>query len=236
MRHTIALFGTALLGLGAVTSGSKAYAQEEPYFNQPLRAPSNAFELQLSTGYTQGLGNIAPNRPIIDVAGAGIGFTADVGYRANPWVSVGLEGQYQAFNAENSSSAQGLDANIGVTLHAMPESRGDPWLRLATGYRFLWQANPTGPFGFAQTNTTNMFHGFDTINGRIGYDIRASDTVALSPFVGADLQTFVWENSTSLSPAQLGTFLYAGLQGRFDAGGSTTGTNVANVALAETRH
>jgi hypothetical protein len=232
MRYTNALLGTTLIGLGVVTWGSKVRAQEEEaYFQHTLPAPSNAFELQLSTGYTQGLGNIAPNRPIIDVAGAGIGFTADVGYRASPHTSVGLEGQYQAFTAENSSSAQGLDLNIGVTLHAMPESRGDPWLRLATGYRMLWQANPTGPLGFATSNTTDMFHGFDIVNARIGYDIRASSGVAFAPIIGANLQTFVWENSTALTKAQVGTFLYAGLQGRFDAGG----TSATSVALAGTQ-
>src|SRR5271165_4116429 len=112
MRVTNALLGTTLIGLIAVTYGTKASAQEETYFQNTLPAPSKAFELQLSTGYTQGLGNIAPNRPIIDVAGAGIGFTADVGYRATKHASIGLEGQYQAFTAENSSSAQGLDLNI----------------------------------------------------------------------------------------------------------------------------
>jgi len=228
MRYTTALLGTTLIGLGVVSWASKAHAQEEAYFQHTLPAPSNAFELQLSTGYTQGLGNIAPNRPIIDVAGAGIGFTADVGYRASAHASIGLEGQYQAFTAENSSSAQGLDLNVGVTLHATPESRGDPWLRLATGYRMLWQANPTGPLGFEMANTTNMFHGFDIVNARIGYDIRASNGVAFAPMVGANLQSFVWENSTALSKAQFGTFLYAGLQGRFDAGGSTA----TSVALA----
>jgi hypothetical protein len=228
VRNTIALLGTTLIGLSVVTGGSRAHAQEEGYFQQSMPAPSNAFELQLSTGYTQGLGNLAPNRPIIDVAGAGIGFTADVGYRATPHASVGLEGQYQAFTAENSSSAQGLDLNLGVTLHAMPESRGDPWLRLGTGYRMLWQANPTGPLGFVQSNTTNMFHGFDIVNARIGYDIRASNGVAFAPIVGANLQTFVWENSTALSKVQVGTFLYAGLQGRFDTGGSSA----TSVALA----
>lgn len=228
MRFTTALVGTTLIGLSVVTYGSKSSAQEEMYYQHTLPAPSKAFELQLSTGYTQGLGNIAPNRPIIDVAGAGIGFTSDVGYRATSHASIGLEGQYQAFTAENSSSAQGLDLNLGVTLHATPESRGDPWLRLATGYRMLWQANPTGPFGVELSNTTNMYHGFDIVNARIGYDIRASNGVAFAPMVGADLQSFVWENSTALSKAQFGTFLYAGLQGRFDAGGSTA----TNVALA----
>ncbi len=229
MRYTAALLGTGLIGFGVMSWSSSGHAQEEEAnYQHTIPAPSNAFELQLSTGYTQGLGNIAPNRPIIDVAGAGIGFTADVGYRATKHTSIGLEGQYQAFTAENSSSAQGLDLNVGVTLHAMPESRGDPWLRLGAGYRMLWQTNPNGPLGFEQANTTNMFHGFDIVNARIGYDIRASNGVAFAPIVGANLQSFVWENSTALSKAQFGTFLYAGLQGRFDAGGSSA----TSVALA----
>ena len=99
MRITNALLSTTLIGLVAVTYGRKASAQEETYFQNAIPAPSKAFELQLSTGYTQGLGNIAPNTPIINVAGAGIGFTADVGYRATSHASFGVEGQYQAFTA-----------------------------------------------------------------------------------------------------------------------------------------
>ena len=70
------------------------------------------------------------------------------------------------------------------------------------------------------------FSGWDVINARIGYDIRSSGGVAWAPFLGANLQTFIWANSTALSTVQWGTYLYAGLQARFDAGGSRT--NVAS--------
>jgi hypothetical protein len=235
MRQRIDLYGAMLMGIGVVTWGSNAPAQEETFFRQYLPAPSNAFELQLSTGYSQGFGNVLPNTTITDVAGAGIGFTGALGYRINPIASVELEGQYSVFTAEHDSSSRGLDTNIGVTLHAMPESRGDPWLRLATGWRGVWQNSPTGPLGIFVTDNTRLIHGWDVISARIGYDFRSSNNVAWSPVVGADLQSFIWgdsnSHSTTLSPWQWGTFIYAGLQGRFNAGGSSA-SNVASHSSA----
>jgi hypothetical protein len=221
MRHALGLFGGALLGLcGVAALEGRAHAQEA-YFRSAVPAPSNAFELQLSAGYTQGFGNIFPNHSILDVAGAGVGFTVAVGYRYTPHISFDLEGQYQAFGSENFGTSQGIDTNVGVTVHGAPHRRGDPWLRLATGYRWVWLSNSIpGPFGAEPIGTNISFAGWDIINARIGYDIRSSSGLAWAPVIGANLQTFIWANSTALSPIQWGTFVYAGLQARFDAGGT----------------
>jgi hypothetical protein len=224
MRHAYKYL-SGVLGLGGVVAGAlvapSAMAQES-YFQTPVPPPSRAFELQMSGGYTQGFGNVFPNHSILDVAGAGLGLTAAIGYRATPVVSFDLEGQYQAFSSQNAGTAQGLDANIGVTVHARPSHRGDPWLRLGTGYRWVWvNSAPVGRFGDEIGNIG--FSGFDIVNARIGYDIRPSAGVAWAPVLGANLQTFIWANSTSLSTVQWGTFVYAGLQARFDAGGNRGG-------------
>jgi hypothetical protein len=218
-RRTIALTTSALLAVSALAWGAPAIAQEAPWRYQPLPAPSNAFELKLGIGYTQGLGSLAPGQNIADVAGAGLGASMDLDYRMTPWESIGVEAQYQEFTTENNSGSRGLAANIGVTLHARPDSRGDPFLRIGAGYRLLWDVHPT-----SAPNTTNLFQGFTAITGKIGYDFRATRDIAIAPVIGADLQTFIWENSTTLVTTQLGTFLYAGLQGRFDAGGTTPST------------
>ena len=221
MRHALGLLGSALLGLGGITALEPSAHAQETYFRSPVPAPSRAFELQLSAGYTQGFGSIFPNHAINDVAGAGVGLTASVGYRFTPRVSFEIEGQYQAFTSENFGTSQGIDTNVGVTLHGAPYGRGDPWLRLATGYRWLW-LNDAIPGPFVNGNFTDnvSFSGWDIINARIGYDIRSTAGVSWAPFVGANLQTFVWVNTTALSTVQWGTFLYAGLQARFDAGGT----------------
>jgi hypothetical protein len=232
MRHALGLFGSAMLGLCALTAlESNAHAQES-YFRAPVPAPSRAFELQLSAGYTQGFGNIFPNHAINDVAGAGLGITAALGYRYTPRVSFEVEGQYQAYSSENFGTSQGVDLNLGVTLHGTPYHRADPWLRLATGYRWLWLSNAVpGPF-VEGTFTDNIgFSGWDVINARLGLDVRSTAGVAWAPFIGANLQTFIWANSTALSTVQWGTFLYAGLQARFDAGGSRASTASARGAF-----
>jgi hypothetical protein len=226
MRQNIARVGAALVCAGAVTSVSVARAQEAPYSEQRVAAPANAFELKVNAGYTQGFGMIAPGRSIPDVAGAGFGVGVDADYRGNPTWSVGVQGEYQEFASRPlDTAARGLAGNIGATYHAMPFLRGDPYLRLGTGYRLLWQVNPPGA-------PTALLHGFELAKATIGYDVRVSSDVALAPQVGADLNLFVWQNqngtNSALSTAQVGTFIFAGLQGRFDMGGTKVGeTEVA---------
>jgi hypothetical protein len=218
-RASLAL-GTLLGTVGGTAALEGTAAAQEGYLQRPVPTPAHAFELQISGGYTQGFGNIFPNHGIVDAAGAGFGITASAGYRASRFISVEAEGQYQAYASENLGTADGLDLNIGATLHLRPSFGGDPWVRLGTGYRWVWvnQAVP-GPGGFTTLVGNVGFGGFDIINARVGYDIRASSNFAWAPIVGANLQTFVWANSTPLSSVQWGTFIYAGVQARFNAGG-----------------
>ena len=217
-KRSMAFFAMGLSGLFGATWSPGVHAQENE--TRAVPAPSNAFELQVGTGYTQGWGNLFPAQDIEDIAGAGIGVGGAFGYRANPWMSVDAEGQYQQYHAENSSSSNGITANVGVTLHGHPQTRVDPFLRLATGWRWVGQHNPTGQFGFLNTNSTNWFHGWEVAAARIGVDFRASEGVAIAPVVGADLQSFIWENGSSLGTWQWGSFIYGGVQGRLDFGGS----------------
>ena len=220
-RASIAL-GTLLGTVGGTAALEGTATAQESYLRRPVPTPKNAFELQISGGYTQGFGNIFPQRAILNAAGAGFGITASAGYRASRLVSIEAEGQYQAYGSENAGIADGVDVNIGATLHMRPAFGGDPWVRLGTGYRWLWvnqaSAGP-GPSTFGNFSGNVGFGGFDIINARVGYDIRASSNFAWAPIVGANLQTFVWANSTPLSTVQWGTFIYAGVQARFDAGG-----------------
>jgi hypothetical protein len=226
MQHVMARLGCAgLVCAGALSFGSGARAEEANYFERGVPAPSHALELKVGTSYTQGFGMIAPGRSIRDTAGAGIGVDLDADYRANPTWSVGVQGEYQEFANELNTAARGMAANVGVTFHAMPYSRGDAWLRLGTGYRLLWSVNPPG-------EPNALRHGFELAKATIGYDVRVSSDVALSPVVGADLNLFVWEDQNganrTLASAQVGTFIFAGLQGRFDIGGqSGAATTVA---------
>ncbi len=223
MRHTIAIAAAGLVGAGALAWASSGHAQEESYFNRPVAAPTHAFELKVGTGYTQGFGWLTPTQHIADVAGPGIGVDVGVAYRADPRWSIGVECGAQDFqnNATVNTAARGVTANVGVTYHGSPYVHGDPWLRLGTGYRALWNVNPVagGP--------TTMLHGFEIAKASVGYDVRVSPHVAIAPLVGADVGAFVWQEqnggNTTMARPQLGTYVFAGLQGRFDFG-PTTGT------------
>jgi len=190
MRHIIAIFGAALVT--AMSISASAQERNESYLAQHVRAPSDALELKIGTGYTQGFGNVAPGRSLSNVSGAGLGVGVDVDYRlSRPW-SIGVEGQYQELTAEQNSSARGLVANLGVTYHFEPVLRGDPWMRLGTGYRMLWENDPTG----SAAGTTLLRHGFELLALKVGYDVRVSEDVAIAPVVGADLDVFVWQDTS----------------------------------------
>jgi hypothetical protein len=247
MRHTIALIGV-LAGVAVATWGTPSYAQGDntttsappiaPYTPPPapaqeqrfvyrqLPAPVNAFEIAVNSGYTQGFGHAAPNLGMPSVAGAGVNGTVNFDYRPNPWWSVGLQGEYIEFVSEQNTAARGTVGNIGVTYHFTPMFRGDPYIRLAAGYRLLWSVNPPGA-------PTTLFHGFEIAKLSLGYDLRLSPAVAISPQIGADLTLFVWQdvggNSSTLSSAEASTFIYAGLAGRFDMGSTTDTTTVASI-------
>jgi hypothetical protein len=213
-RRWIAAAGAALAATAA-SAARPAEAQETVRWERELPAPTNALELKVGGGYTQGFGTLFPGVGIPNVAGAGVGVAADIDYRQTPHWSWGLQGEYQEFASELNTGARGLVGNLGVTYHASPYTTGDPWLRLGGGYRMLWSVDPPGA-------PTTMFHGFEIAKLTVGYDIRLAGGVALAPVVGADVNVFVWETAAgrtaALGPAQWGSFVFAGMQGRFDAG------------------
>jgi hypothetical protein len=151
------------------------------------------------------------------VAGPGIGIDLGVGYRTSPRWSVGAEGQYQEFANELNAAARGLAAGVSATYHLNPSLRADPFVRMGGGYRLLWSVNPPG-------GSTTTIGGLQMAKAAFGYDVRVSPDVALSPVVGADLDFFVLRESNGvmrgLAPPQLAAFVFAGLAGRFDIGGT----------------
>jgi hypothetical protein len=221
----------------AAMAGAAEIDTGESYLNQHEAAPKNAFELTAGANYTQGFGQInagAANN-INDVANAGIGFNLGVGYRVSPAVSVGVNGEYQEFSTSNTidpgSSSRGMAYDVNVQYHFNPYRRMDPWVKFGTGYRFLWQVPSNA------NATTVMFHGFDFGKLQAGLDIRSAPGVAFGPMIGADLNVFFWErpnggSNTNVTDPRVNTFIYAGLQGRFDMGGVAVHEGEANEMTA----
>jgi hypothetical protein len=210
----------------ACTSGATALAQDvEGSAPTPITAPREAFEIDVNTGYTQGFGAIhaRPGGAVSDVARGGIGVGFGLGYRAIPELSVSVTGQFQELGraAEQPLGTRVRGAAIGVEgrLHTRPYERLDPWVALGTGYRMLWVA-PEG------TNNNVLHHGLQLARAQVGLDVRVSRDVAIGPMIGGDIDLFIWRNpegpagNAVLPDKELSTFVFAGVQGRFDVGGT----------------
>lgn len=203
-------------GMQGAPGTSLTTPDRRSYFDKRLEAPQSAFELTVGTGYTQGFGMLQSGLGMPSVAREGIGVNLGVGYRVATRWSVGLNGEYQELSAQRGTGARGLTGGANLTFHLMPYERIDPIVSLSTGYRFLWETFPGSP--------TVLYHGFQLARVTVGADVRMSPEVAIGPMVGADLDVFFWQaqsgNNTTISTPTFNTFVFAGLQGRFDAGGT----------------
>lgn len=212
----------------AAASASSAAAQtmtQSPYESERLprgtvRAPSNAFEIQVSTGYAQGFGPQISTRGLPSTAldRAGMGAGLGLAYRATPNSSVGLVGSYTMQDTARGAQLRGATASLDATYHANPFQRLDPFLSIGTGYRMVWDR----PAGDAADTFT---HGFQLARAAIGVDVRVSKDIAIAPTVGGDVNMFLWRSATggstqTISNPRVNAYLFAGVAGRFDVGGT----------------
>jgi len=220
----IALAATAVVGAVASSASAQTQDYEESYTKRSVRAPRDAFEMTLSSGYTQGFGDIAGNNRIGDIAEPGYGVGLGLGFRVLPHLTVGLVGHYQEFSPRGDLNeepgARGVATGVEGTYHFTPYDRFDLWLLGGIGYRFLWDVRPNEP------NNT-LHHGVQIARLQVGFDWRLARRFALGPFVGADATAFLGEDDNSIrgtgGDRGLNNFVYGGLQARFDIGGRTEG-------------
>jgi opacity protein-like surface antigen len=217
-------------GALATALAGTALAQQQPYETEttpsymraPVRAPRNALEIGVNTGYSQGFGKIARGETVGRTADAGFGAGLNLAYRATPGMSIGAVGQFQGFNPDDrlgsDAKVRGVTAGVDATFHFAPYERVDPFLSLGSGYRLLWTM-PKGPRNDVLT------HGFELARLNLGLDMRVSPDIAVGPMIGADLDMFVWRNpegsagNSEIDGRRVSTFIYGGVQGRFDVGG-----------------
>lgn len=205
-------------GQGEMESGGAS-----SYLRAVVPAPRNAFEIGVSTGYTQGFGHLENGMRVGAFAGAALGLGLNLSYRVSPMFSIGVASQYQTFNPANElgrdARVRGMSVGLDATFHMAPYRRLDPYVSLGTGYRFMW-VMPKG------SNNDVLAHGFQLARVNVGLDMRVSKDVAIGPMIGADLNMFAWNDSEGskgnrqIEDKGVSTFIYTGLQGRFDVAGS----------------
>lgn len=194
---------------------SAAEAQEKSYLARSMPSHAKALELVAATGYTQGFGQLDRATGLPSVARAGIGVDVGAGYRVNPRWGVAVTGQYQEFQTERADATRGFAGSVAAQVHLDPNLALDPWLELGAGYRALWETRPVG-------TQDVLTHGVQVARARVGLDVRVSPELAIAPVVGADATVFLWQDAgttIAIADPRFSTFVFAGLQGRFDIGG-----------------
>jgi hypothetical protein len=185
---------------------------------KPLAAPTNALELTMSTGYTQGFGSLKSGVGMPSIVTPGVAFDLGVGYRVDPKLAVLWSGEYAELTAERTESARAFTTGVAIQYHFMPMQRVDPWMEGGVGYRFLVEDPTVGP--------NLLTHGFQLARLRVGVDFRVEEAVALGPMVGLDANLFLFQDipnaGTAIADPRLSTFVFAALQGRFDFGQTTS--------------
>jgi hypothetical protein len=204
-----------------------ASAQPEPTdtgsgFDHPVAPVSNAVEIGVTGGYTQGGGKLGGNLGSLeDTAGAGATAEIDLGYRIIPELSVGLYGTFAGYQRGDhlvgDNNVFGASAGVQAAWHFRPDRSVDPWVKLGTGWQGLW-LDPSN------AKTTSL-QGFELARLQVGADYRLTRDIAISPVIGGSATLFVSEDSpmttdyTEIHDKKVNVSGFAGIAGRFDIGG-----------------
>ncbi|AUX24607.1 hypothetical protein SOCEGT47_051460 [Sorangium cellulosum] len=214
----------ALVVLSGRVASAQGFEGDVPpsYLSSPLRAPGNALELGVSAGYAQGFGDIAGGRSLRDVSGAGTAVAVKLGYRATPKLGLGLTSSYEEYMAtgpeRQRTDVRGMTVGVETRFHLAPFERVDPVISLGSGYRAFATDAP------GQRRDT-ITHGVELARLNATIDVRMSDSVALGPSIGGGLNVFLVESAGASGRARevrdsrVNSFVFAGLEGRFDVGG-----------------
>jgi hypothetical protein len=169
------------LSFTSLVAGKLAYADDNDSleanksFDHHVAVPSNAFELGVATGYTQGVGPIGGAVPHVeDIARAGGAVELGAMYRINPTFAIGAYGSFSKYATGDQISDQsdvlGASAGIQAAAHLRPDRSVDPWVSLGTGWRGLWLSPQSGK------NTS--LQGLELARLQLGVDYRVSDADA----------------------------------------------------------
>jgi len=218
---SVSLITVFLLGAAGVAAAEES-DDMAPSFDHSLAAPVHAFELTIGGSYTRGTGDISSSgAKLKDVAGGGASVELHAGYRLTGSLVLGLYGSYTAYSAGDNlasgTSVRGATGGLFVDYHFRADRTTDPWIGLSTGWRGLWLSPDTGK--------TSGFQGWEIARFSAGIDYRVTRAIAMGPFLGFSVNTFLSENTPdtdgykAVDGPRPDFYFFAGLLGRFDIGG-----------------
>ncbi|MBX3185829.1 MAG: hypothetical protein KF819_02395 [Labilithrix sp.] len=175
-------------------------------------APRPGLEIALGQAFTQPFGELRGETGMLSVAHGGVAVDLGLGARLDArWVtSASL--QYDELFAERAEGARGLTPGLAVRFHPFPYGSPNPWVELGVGYRFLWES-------FSPFAPSTSSHGLQPARLRVGADVARLGQLVLAPFVGADVNVFLFQSpgaSSVIDDPRVSTFVLAGVIGRLE--------------------
>jgi hypothetical protein len=224
MKRALVASVLALAGSYVVSARAQEAAQPS-FFQKTMPAPSTALELNLSSAYNQGWGNLTDPQSIAaetigrrfqDFAGAGVQFEVDLGLRISPMFGVGAYTTLTGYTNQtevSGTNVRSLTAGIQGQWFIRPYRAFCPWIALGSAYRGVWVI----PEFVGMTSR----QGWQIARLQVGTDFRLSNDIAVAPYLAGDINVIFGEKLPlgeyrNLSgPPAFATFT-AGILGRFD--------------------
>lgn len=202
-----------------VPSVALAQSDESSTFDRDVAPASDAIEISVGTGYTQGGGKTGGDMASLeDLSGAGGAVQLELGYRISPHVALGAYGTFSLHAhgdaVPDTTDVLGATAGVQAAWHFRPARSVDPWVKLGAGWKGLWLVPDTGK------NTS--LQGLELARLQVGVDYRISREVAIAPVAGGSLGMFISQDSpmttsyTELDQKKVNFTGFVGLAGTFD--------------------
>jgi hypothetical protein len=207
--------------------------QTDVYTDEPIEshldlAPKNAFEIGFQAGYAQPFGDLVGGVNVSDLTDAGGEIGVDVGWRINPMAAIAFTGRYWESSVDDDfADSEVMDIRGGAVglqgaVHLMPYGLVDPYITMGAGYRAM-VVIPRGPGDTA-------FHGVEVGRVQVGADFRVARDFSIGPNAGAALNVFFAEDGdaveTTIDDPGPSAFVFAGIAGRFQLGGTRQSAGV----------
>jgi hypothetical protein len=220
MKHALSTLAFTSTLLTAVLAHATDDAR--PAESTTTVAPVSAWELTVGQGYNQGFGEVSEGGTKLQkLAGGGPSLQLGFGYRIDPRLFVGVYAEgaryFESNEVPDHTEIYGTAFGVQANWHFMPFSRVDPWASLGVGFRAYW-------IDREETRTEALF-GFDVARVRIGADYQLGPSTRVGPMIGATLATFsarlnpTTDELEGIDDPHFTSFVFAGLQGRFEIGG-----------------
>src|SRR5262249_5984017 len=140
------------ISLFSCLAGGAAFAGETDdssgSFDHSVATVSNAFELTVGAGFTQGTGDISHfGANVADISGAGGTVEIKAAYRMTPNFAFGAYGPIAKFtkaDLADGTDVYGTTAGLYADWHFRPDRSIDPVISLSSGYRGMWLSPRVG--------------------------------------------------------------------------------------------